>query len=156
MPLSKILTPSLGQQAEFCLDSMGKYYFVGSGGGGGGGYGITLPDVISPTYVLGLLNSKLLDWFLKQITTKFHSGWFAYNKQFIEQIPIRLPNTLKDKKLADHISSCVEKIIKTKSKVQNNKLGDRERERFEREIEANESRIDELVCELYEVDKIPS
>jgi hypothetical protein len=28
-------------------------------------------------------------------------------------------------------------------------------ERFERNIEANESRIDELVCELYGDDKIP-
>jgi type I restriction-modification system DNA methylase subunit len=156
MTLPKILVPSIGTQAQYCLDCKGELFFVGSGGGGGGGYAIVPSIDIDLYYLCGLLNSKLLDTFLKTVTTRFHSGWYAYSKLYLEQIPIKLPSTSKDRKLAGQISSCVEKIIKTKNKVQNNKLGDRERERFEREIEANESRIDELVCELYGVDKIPS
>jgi len=75
--------------------------------------------------------------------------------RFLRDIPILVARSASQKKHASQISSYVEKIIKTKTKVQNNKLSDREQERFEREIEANESRIDELVCELYGVDKIP-
>ncbi len=92
---------------------------------------------------------------MKTVTTRFHSGWYAYSKSYLEQIPIKLPKTSQDKKLAIQISSFVDKIIKAKSKLRENKLSDRERERLERDIEANESRIDELVCELYGVDKIP-
>lgn len=152
----KLLVPSIGTRGEYCIDTNGELFFVGSGGGGGGGYAIVPSIDIDLYYLCGLLNSKLLDTFLKTVTTRFHSGWYAYSKLYLEQIPIKLPSTSKDKKLVEQISSCVEKIIKTKNKVQNNKLGDRERERFEREIEANESRIDELVFELYGVDKIPS
>jgi hypothetical protein len=34
-------------------------------------------------------------------------------------------------------------------------MGERERERIERDIEAHEAKIDELVCRLYGVDHIP-
>jgi hypothetical protein len=156
MNAPKILTPSLGRRSEFCLDALGEFFFVGSGGGGGGGYGITVPPRLSPHYVLGALNSRLVDWFVKQITTRFHSGWFAYNKQYIEQIPIKIPEAGQERKLADEIVQRVERIIAAKKRLQNGALGGRAVERFEREIEAHEKRIDGLVCRLYGVDEIPA
>ena len=115
MSKRKLLTPSLGQNAEYCFDPKGDLFFVGSGGGGGGGYGILLPDPVLYEYVLGLLNSRLLDWYLKQITTPFHSGWFAYNKQFIEQVPIKLIATAQDVKLAAKITESVRIIMDAKA-----------------------------------------
>jgi hypothetical protein len=155
MSIPKILTPSLAQRSEFCLDDQGDFYFVGSGGGGGGGYGITLPDHLPMEYVLGLLNSRLLDWYLKQITTPFHSGWYAYNKQFIQQLAIKVPKTADEKRLAKQVSDRVLKIISAKKKLMESGLSDRERGQFEREVEANEKKIDELVYELYGVKEIP-
>ncbi|MBX3377225.1 MAG: hypothetical protein KF678_09515 [Phycisphaeraceae bacterium] len=111
MSKRKLLTPSLGQRAEYCFDPKGDQFFVGSGGGGGGGYGILLRDPALYEYVLGLLNSTLLDWYLQQITTPFHSGWFAHNKQFIEQVPIKLPTTAADKKLAERITESVRAVL---------------------------------------------
>ena len=53
-----------------------------------GGFGITIhSDTSSLEYFTGLLNSCLLDWFLKQVSTTFHGGYFAANKQFLAQAP---------------------------------------------------------------------
>jgi type I restriction-modification system DNA methylase subunit len=155
MTLSKILTPSLGRRAEFCLDEHGDYFFIGSGGGGGGGYGITLPEDVSPHFVAGLLNSRPLDWFLQQITSRFHSGWYAYNKQYIEQIPIKLPETASERKTAAQIADRVRRIIEVKKRLQSG-VAQREAERLAREVEGHEQRIDELVCSLYGVEEIPA
>ena len=106
-------------------------------------------------YVLGLLNSKLLDWYLQQITTPFHSGWFAYNKQFIEQIPIKLPTTPEEKKLAERITQSVRTIMDAKAALRAPKLSDGEMTRLEAAIEANEKRIDEAVFALYGVEGLP-
>jgi hypothetical protein len=151
----KILTPSLARRPEFCLDETGEFFFVGSGGGGGGGYGITLPPETPFQYVLGVLNSKLAAWFVRQITTRFHSGWYAYNKQYIEQLPVKLPATAQERKLADRIIERVQWILAAKKELRNIAGSDRAIERLQREIEAHEQRIDELVCRLYGVDEIP-
>lgn len=50
----------------------------------------------------------------------------------------------------------VHEIIDAKKKLQAPALGERERERLERIVEAHEHRIDELVCRLYGVDEIPA
>ncbi len=152
----KLLTPSLGQRAEYCYDAKGNYFFVGSGGGGGGGYGIMLPAKQLYEYVLGLLNSRLLDWYLQQITTPFHSGWFAYNKQYIEQVPIKLPDTKDEKKLGDRITESVRAIMDAKLKLRSPRLSDREHSHLEAEVEALENRIDEAVFRLYGVDALPA
>lgn len=67
--------------------------------------------------------------------------------------PIKIPSTIKEHTLANQISHRVRSIINNKSLLNTKQLG--ERERLEREIEAYERHIDELVCKLYRVDKIP-
>lgn len=155
MSTQKILAPSIGRKSEYCLDSDGSFYFVGSGGGGGGGYAIIPSIDIDLFYLCGLLNSSCLDVYLKQITSRFHSGWYAYSASYIGQLPIKLPETKEEKKLANRVVERVKRIIETKKKLQATKLGQNQRVRLERQVEADESRIDELVCQLYGVDKIP-
>jgi len=98
----------------------------------------------------------LNNWFIQQITTKFHSGWFAYNKQYIEQVPICVPQGKDQERTAKGIADRVERVRSSMASLRKKKLTNRERERLHREIEAHEERIDELVCELYGVDGIPS
>ena len=156
MGVPKILTPSLGRRSEFFLDAGGEFFFVGSGGGGGGGYGLTLPEDMSPYYLLGLLNSRLLDWFVKQLTTRFHSGWYAYNKQYIEQIPIKRPKTAEEVRFANQIIQRVQSVIEAKQRFQSGgSIADQLRERHEREIENHEQTIDSLVHRLYGVPLMP-
>lgn len=154
MAQPKILVPAIATHAEYCLDLKGEYHYVGSGGGGGGGHAV-VTDKADLTYLCGLLNSTLLDAFLQRVTTPFHSGWFAYSKAYIKQIPIKLPATAEDKQLAAQISECVRAIMDAKISLRKPKLSDRERGQLEASIEAHEDRINKAVFALYGVDSLP-
>jgi hypothetical protein len=154
MAQPKILVPAIATHAEYCLDLKGEYHYVGSGGGGGGGHAI-VTDKADLVYLCGLLNSTLLDAFLQRVTTPFHSGWFAYSKAYIKQIPIKLPTTAADKKLAERITESVRAIMDAKAALRKPKLSDREKGQLDSTIEAHESRINEAVFALYGVDGLP-
>ncbi len=151
MEQKKILTPSIAKEASFTLDVSDFFYFVGSGGGGGGGYGITLAhdSKITYEYLLGLLNSKLLDAYLKSISSPFSGGYYAYNRQFIELLPIRPINfsSPSDKSLHDQIAHFVSSLLNLHKKLKTAK--GHLNVLVEREIAYAESRIDELVYDLY-------
>jgi hypothetical protein len=161
----KIITPSIAASACFTLDARGELYFVGSGGGGGGGYGIILNDTCAESYeyVLGLLNSRLLDHYLKQISGRFRGGYFAYSRQFIEQLPIRTINFSDpaDKARHDRMVELVERMLELHKRrgglgppagARRAPLpagGDTGATELDREIAATDAAIDNLVYELY-------
>ncbi|MHB1034587.1 MAG: Eco57I restriction-modification methylase domain-containing protein [Pirellulales bacterium] len=155
MAQPKLLVPSIGTRGEFCLDSEGEFFFVGSGGGGGGGYAVVPSIDIDLAYLCGLLNSKVLDAFLKSITTRFHSGWYAYSKLYLAQLPIKIPETAAEKKHARQVVERVLRIVEVKKSRAAGNLSDRERERLEREAESHEQGIDKIVAQLYGVDESP-
>jgi hypothetical protein len=147
----KILTPSIAARACYTLDAEGKLYFVGSGGGGGGGYGIILKDQcpMSYEYILGLLNSKVLDYYLKQISSPFRGGYYAYNKQYIEQLPIRPINFSDPADVARHdrLVTLVEQMLQLHQRLAAASASDREL--YQRQIDATDREIDQLVYNLY-------
>ena len=123
-----------------------------------GGYGLELRGNDNPSwhyYVVGLLNSRLLDFYLRCKSNHFHGGYFPANKQFIQRLPIKVPASVQEQKLADQMIERVQRIIDAKKQLQKGEAGDRAVERLQREIDANQQRIDELVCRLYGVDEIP-
>ena len=87
MLMPKILVPDIADQAAFALDENGQYAFTS-------GYGITLKSNVQESlkFVLGLLNSKILDLYLKSVSTTLRGGFFRYFTQFVEQLPIRTIN----------------------------------------------------------------
>jgi hypothetical protein len=149
----KLLTPSIAQRASFSYDAEGQYYFVGSGGGGGGGYGITLKEGnLSPLYVLGLLNSRPLDFYLQSISSPFRHGWYAYNKQYIERLPIRRIDfeDPTDAARHDRVVALVEEMLRVqKEHAQAEAHKEDRRHDLARQIERLDAEIDALVCELY-------
>lgn len=104
----KILTQVLSNSNKFTLDNDGEYYFVG--GGNAGGYGIILIDEYKDKYevILGLLNSSVLEFYLKNISTVFRGGYYSYAKRFIERFPIKLPSEVQAKR----VKELVERIIR--------------------------------------------
>jgi type I restriction-modification system DNA methylase subunit len=152
MEQKKILTPSIAKSASFTLDSKDFYYFIGSGGGGGGGYGITLKsdEQMAYEYVLGLLNSNLLDYFLKSFSSPFSGGYYAYNRQYIQLLPIRTINFSdpKDKARHDKTVELVGQMLTLHRQLEGAKTPD-EKTRIQRQIEATDQQIDQLVYELY-------
>jgi hypothetical protein len=150
--LPKLLVPSIATGSCFAADLEGDFYFVGSGGGGGGGYGIVARSDIglSPLYLLGLLNSHVLDFYLKQISTPFRGGFLALNRQYIEQLPIR-PIDFSDpadKAQHDRMVTLVQRMLDL-HRQQQAAGSEAARERLQREINVTDEQIDKLVYELY-------
>ena len=146
----KIMTPSIAAQASFTFDSKGEFYFVGSGGGGGGGYGIILDEKygLAYEYVTGLLNSKVLDWFVKQISTPFRGGYYAYNRQYIERLPIIIPTSKKERQIHNRLVDLVNQMLTAQTKRQE-AFSDSDKKLSEQRISILDRQIDELVYELY-------
>jgi hypothetical protein len=150
--IPKLVVPSIATGACFAADLEGKYYFVGSGGGGGGGYGITLFEEtdLSYFYLLGLLNSGLLSFYLKRMSTRFRGGYIALNRQYIEELPIRTINLSvpKDKARHDQMVELVGQMLTLHKQSPVAKTPD-DKTRLQRQIDATDHQIDHLVYEFY-------
>ncbi len=145
MKSPKILIPDIADRASFALDVNGEYAFTS-------GYGITLKQDIpfSVKYALGILNSKLLDFFLKRVSTTMRGGFFRYFTQFIEQLPIRTINFSDpaDKSRHDNIVKLVEQMLAAKEKLAQSRT-DAETNRLEAHCASLDRQIDAAVYELY-------
>jgi hypothetical protein len=145
MSAYKILVPDIADRASFAPDELGEYAFTS-------GYGITLKGgvVESPKYILGLLNSKLLDFYLKSISTTIRGGFFRYFTQYIEQLPIRPINFSDptDKARHDRVVELVERMLELHKQLATAKT-DHDKIVLQRQIDATDRQIDRLVYELY-------
>lgn len=80
---SKILTPGISKENRFAIDHNGCTYLCG----GAGVFGM-LQEKFDNYYLVGLLNSKVIQFFLHSISTKKQGGYYSYLNSFLEQIPI--------------------------------------------------------------------
>ncbi|MCC7439635.1 MAG: restriction endonuclease subunit M, partial [Armatimonadetes bacterium] len=145
---SKIMIPYMLTTLAAYPDRSDNFYFVNVTTGG---YGITLNESYgSQLYVTGLLNSKTLDWFLKQVSSNFRGGYFAANKQYIEQLPIRTIDFTnpEDVRQHDQMVALVERMLSLHKK-QAEATTAHEKTNLTRQIEATDQQIDKLVYELY-------
>jgi type I restriction-modification system DNA methylase subunit len=148
----KVMVPYMVTQLSAFLDSTGDYYFVNVTTGG---FGIR-SNKVDLSYLAGLLSSALLDRWFKCQAGRFHSGYFGANKQYVERIPIAVPKSTAERKLADQIASLVSQVTGANAKLENKRLSDRERQSLEGEVESLERRIDEAVFQLYGVEGLPA
>jgi hypothetical protein len=146
VPLPKIITPDLASSASYCYDPEGTYYFTG---GAAGGYGILPKESINANYLLGLLNSRLLDWFHHQASTRFRGGYFSYESRFIKNLPIRIIDfhNPKEKGLHDDLGKLVEVMVGLRKQEQ--KAKGHELEQLKRQIEKTDTEIDDIIYILY-------
>ena len=106
---------------------------------------------LSRRYLLGVLNSKLIFSYLRQISNIFRGGWITCTKQYVTQLPIRTINFSDpaDKTRHDRMVALVERMLELNKKKHSGKLAPSELDRLEREIAATDQEIDNLVYELY-------
>jgi len=144
------MTTVLSGHNSFTLDREGKFYFVG--GGNAGVYGIQLNDEKLYPYILGLLNSKLLNWFHKKISLRCYQTAFSYGKRFIEQLPIKTIdfNDATEKMQHTQLVKLVESMLEQNQQLQKAKL-QTEKDRLQRRIDFIDSEIDNLVYQLYDL-----
>ncbi|MCH8877408.1 MAG: N-6 DNA methylase [Chloroflexi bacterium] len=145
----KIMMPYMITQLSAYYDE-NAWYFVNVTTGG---FGVSMDEQHgSLRYLTGLLNSQLLDWFMKKVSTNFHGGYFAANKQFLVQLPIRTIDFDDPVDVARHekMVSLVDRMLELHKKLADANIP-ADRELYERQIETTDQRIDELVYELYEL-----
>jgi hypothetical protein len=144
----KLMIPYMITELAAYLDREDGFYFINVTTGG---YGITTNQKAgSLEYLCALLNSRLLDFYLKRVTTAFRGGYFAANKQFIELLPIR-PVDLTDRAdEARHTQAValVNGMLTLKKRLPVART-DHEKAVLQRQIEATDRKIDQLVYELY-------
>ncbi len=103
-------------------------------------------------YILGLLNSKLLDSYLHRISVPFRGGFYSANRQFLEPLPIRNIDfdNPTDRKMHDDLVSLVHKMLELNKRlapIRNKPCN--ERDELLRDIERTDTEIDNLVYDLY-------
>ncbi|MGA2468277.1 MAG: N-6 DNA methylase, partial [Thermodesulfobacteriota bacterium] len=127
------------EDGSFCLDNVD----VG---------GIILPDScpLFYEYILGLLNSKLLNFCFIRNTVPFRGGFFSANRQYIEKLPIRTINFSDPGDKARHAQmvGLVEQMLSLHKQLAEARTPD-EKTRIQRQIDATDQQIDGLVYELY-------
>ena len=128
-------------QSDFCLMASG-------------GFSISVLDKsISPAYILGLLNSTALFWYLRQISNVFRGGWITCTKQYVGQLPIHRIDFDKpsEKSAHDEIVKLVEKMLalqKERQAVRPEDDLDRARS-LDKQIASVDEEIDQRVYKLY-------
>ena len=119
-----------------------------------GGFSITIGEDsrLSPRYMLGLLNSKLLFWHLAMISNRFRGGWITCTKQYVGSLPIRRINFDDPADVARHdrMVALVEEMLRLQREkaAAEARLLD-SRHDLARQIERLDAQIDALVYELY-------
>lgn len=109
----KIITPDVSNKNNFAYDGEGFYFSKGTV------YGILFKEEYknSIKYILGLLNSKLLEFYFKHISPMHAGGYFRYNTQYLEKLPIKIPENPNEKAISEEIAEKVSRILELKSQM---------------------------------------
>jgi hypothetical protein len=144
----KIFTPYNAFHNTFCFDGNGEYYFTT---GVAGAYGLLFaPSPCDIKYFLGILNSSIVNFFIKQIGTCLQGGYYSYEKRFIEKLPIRTIDFSNPAEKAQHdkLVALVDNMLELQKKYHDARM-ERDKELYERQITIVDAQIDRLVYDLY-------
>jgi len=89
-------------------------------------------------YILGILNSKLIDFYVKTYVHLYSDTGFLLSNQYVERIPIP-PITFQNQPIADQIVQIVDQILFAKQ------------QNLDADISNLEQKIDQLVYKLYDL-----
>ena len=127
---TKIVSPGEVRDHKFCIDRSNSGFSCARV------FAITIEDEsIDIEYLLGLLNSNLIKYFLQSIASLKAGGYYSYSSGILNQIPIVSP----DGDLSERISKHVLNLLDNKQK--NPKY----------DTTKAENEIDHIVYELYEL-----
>jgi hypothetical protein len=135
----KIIIPAIVQKASYTFDDLGFY-----------SNDKTSIIVTNDLYLLGLLNSKALDFVLHSIASTKQGGYFEYKPMYVQQLPIRTIdfNNPTDKSNHHQIVKLVEQMLALHKQLAAANEP-QTKTVLTRQIEATDQKIDELVFRLY-------
>ncbi len=145
----KLLIPHVVKKTVSAIDNKGEYCLDNVGANG-----IILKERIkeNPNYFMAILNSPIASFFISKTSIFLSGGFYATNKQFAGEIPIKKIDfsNPKEKQSHDKIVNMVTNIIELKKKLYNVKLKN-EQDIIYRQIDALELQINDLLYELYDL-----
>jgi hypothetical protein len=101
-------------------------------------------------FVLGIINSKLIEFFWKIMFTDFKTSFPQVTIFSLSQIPIRIIDFSNptEKSQHDKLVTLVETMLELRKKYHETRM-DRDKELYERQIKIVDAQIDRLVYDLY-------
>jgi len=100
----KILCPRISINNSFALDEKGEFYLTDSAIA-------IIPKNINIKYLLGILNSNILFYIVKNTSPFVQGRYYSYTRTYIEKLPIKIPETTEEKKSANQIIKKVDEIL---------------------------------------------
>jgi len=140
----KIFTPDLAPCPSFSYDSEGTIYFTG---GAAGGYGVLLDSEYSIPSVLGILNSNVIGWYIQNTSSPMQGGWYSYEAKYIRSIPMPNNEIINKSEISTYVNKMLQLIGERKEASNKRDLQD-----IHREIKSCDRKINNLVCNLYDLD----
>jgi len=136
----KIMLPDISIRGNFTIDNEGRYHCVNTA------YIILSSD----KYLLGILNSALITFYYKNISSTYRGGYLRFIYQYLEQLPIRTIDFSNpdDKKSHDKMIKLVEQMLALHKQLSTAKT-DHDKTMLKRQITATDHQINQLVFELY-------
>jgi hypothetical protein len=141
--LPKIVTPTLSPMNAFALDEGRRFFPQGAGGG----CGIVVDDPDLRDYLIAVLNSELLTFYFKRISSPFQGDWYAYEPRYLARIPIVVPNVRAE---VERLAACARRMM---SLAQDDRRARTPQDRVQiaRQIEVLKTEVNAAVDGLYGV-----
>ena len=140
---NKILVPELAESNRFTIETQNLFY-------GDTVCGITLKQSsnFSIYYLLGILNSSLIEFFYKKTTVPKANKFYIYKPMFLKTIPIRTIDFSNpaDVKRHEQMVALVTRMLDLHKRVG---ATPHESEQLSRDIASTDRQIDTLVYDLY-------
>jgi hypothetical protein len=141
----KIVIPDVVNRGTCYLDEKNRWIIDTA-------YAITLkPNAdVNISYLIAILNSPLLTYYLKETGTALRGGYFRMKTAYLNPFPIRTINFSDpaDKAHHDKIVGLVTQILNLYKQLSSAKA-DHEKNVIQRQIDAVDKQIDSMVYELY-------
>ncbi|MBN8546091.1 MAG: N-6 DNA methylase [Ignavibacteria bacterium] len=144
---TKIMTPYLALQPNFTFDNDNLYHTTKVFS-----LSFSKRSKVDPLYILGLLNSKLMDFHIRSTGTVFRGGYFTFNTQFIESFRVKLLNQdlPQEKVIHDQVVHIVKQILDLTEQVNHLKIQSQIDE-MKTKISYLEEKVDRIFYDLYEL-----
>jgi hypothetical protein len=136
----KIVLPDISLRGNFALDNEEGTYCVNTA------YIISSAE----QYLLGILNSSLITFFYKTISSTYRGGYLRFIYQYLVMLPIRTIDfsNPEDKARHDRIVELVDQMLDLHKQLTEAKAP-QTKTVLQRRIETTDQQIDRLVYELY-------
>jgi hypothetical protein len=139
---TKILLPDISTRGNFTLDEAGGMYSANT----------TYIICSSDHYLLGLLNSSLMDFYYRNLAAVYRGGYLRFFSQYMIQLPIRTINLSNPTDVTCHnrMVRMVQEMLLLHKQLAAARTG-HEQTALQRQIDATDRQIDRLVYNLYEL-----